>query len=97
MTDSSYTDSDSRRGGKETHLVFALTAPHDARLQKRPLRHALHAATELRDNYHVKMSKSLEEDEDIISVGFEYVTGLGGAEVHRESKQSKPTEAGSKP
>jgi hypothetical protein len=48
------------------------------------------------DEYHVRISKSLKE-EDLISVGFEYVTGLDGAEVYRESKQSKPTEAGSKP
>jgi hypothetical protein len=38
------------------------------------------------DDYHVKTSHSLKEDEELISSGFEYVTEREGAKIYRKRK-----------
>ena len=38
------------------------------------------------DDYHVKASKTLEEDEELLKTGFEYVTERGSVKIYRKRK-----------
>jgi len=38
------------------------------------------------DEYHVKVSKNLEEDEQLLASGFEYVTDREGLKIYRKRK-----------
>jgi hypothetical protein len=49
------------------------------------------------DDYHVRTAKSLREDEELISAGFEYVTERDGVKIYRKRKWLKLTLPRSKP
>jgi len=38
------------------------------------------------DDYHVKTAKSLREDEELVSAGFEYVTEREDVKIYRKRK-----------
>jgi integrase len=38
------------------------------------------------DDYHVKTARSLKEDEELVSAGFEYVTEREGVKIYRKRK-----------
>jgi len=39
-----------------------------------------------KDDYHVKSSKSLKEDKELLEAGFEYVIDRDGVKIYRKRK-----------